>query len=265
MKIMDYLRFKKIYVGLAIFFVCGALSISGQSIAPKLVDRPITIKMEHQPLGNVFRELIYSYHVQIGFEESVLDRDHDDYIFETNASPYSSLPDQTTANGQRVSLTIERTFYPKEHWFTVNVKDEPLGKVLDLITKQLPNYKWEINDDIINFIPVSGRDVRYKNLLELKVGEFTVEKGNPLGTIRNNLLALPEIVTFLRNNKIHSSAWRGDIEYVLKPLPMSIKLENIYFRDLLNRITKLKGSGGWILRHTTHNALPGQEFIDIQI
>lgn len=43
---------------------------------PPLKDRRITIRMESQPLGTVFRYLMEKYDIPIGFEQSVLDRDH---------------------------------------------------------------------------------------------------------------------------------------------------------------------------------------------
>src|ERR687883_495587 len=76
-----------ICVSLVMILIAGVSSVRGQEKKPGLKDKRITIKMNKKPLFDVFMRLIYDYDVAIGFEESTLDSEHDDYQFETNV-PY---------------------------------------------------------------------------------------------------------------------------------------------------------------------------------
>ena len=52
-------------------FLIGTFSAFGQEKETDLKDKQITIKMDKQPLGLVFRYLMENYDVPIGFEQSI--------------------------------------------------------------------------------------------------------------------------------------------------------------------------------------------------
>lgn len=214
--------------------------------------------MEHQPLGNIFRELMFNYDIAIGFEESVLDREHNDFAFETR------LPERKVITNIN-EMYIPRHFYVKGHWITLNVENEGIEEVFDQIVGQMENYKWEINDDVVNIYPVRGRDKRYEELLKLNIQHFQMEKGEQLKEIRRNLLGLSELIKFLGKNEIYTNGSRGDMENLRVPLTVELKFSNLNLRDLLNKISKAK-RGGWILqRHKVWIGDGNKEFIDIVI
>ena len=105
--------------------------------------------------------LINKYDIAIGFEESSLDRTHRRYYFETNI-PTDEL--KAEYSGDKVMVGSMPPF--SENLISVDFKDAKLSEVLDCIVKQMANYKWEINDQVVNITPVNGRDLRLKELLE---------------------------------------------------------------------------------------------------
>lgn len=220
----------------------------------------VTVKMEHQPLGKVFRKLIFEYGVRIGFEESVLDSTHRDFDFETSELP-GMRPARVSPNGPL--MTIDREFDTKGHWITINAEGTPLQEVLDSIVAQMKNYRWELNDGVINIYPLEGRDARYADLLNLKISHYKANKGGSAGLLRNFIFELPEVIQFLAENKIFSTYQRR--EFDSRPLKTDIELSNMSLRTVLNDIAKAKGEGGWIVRLNKLFVTPGKEFIEIEI
>jgi hypothetical protein len=250
------------------------LVISGLGISQErqldLKNRRITIKMETQPLGNVFKYLMENYDIPIGFEESTLDRGRPDFKF------YANLPGQPQNKSQSddgVGFTWTykgRIFKAKKYPITLDAENERLEEVFDKIVGQMENYKWEINDGVVNIFPAKGRDERFKKLMGMNVQRFTLEKGKTVEDITTNLLSLPELVRFLEGNKlIFLGVRNGTSTDVLKaqygrPIDVRIVFSNMTFRDLLNRITKIK-RGGWVLRWLWNSSTARWENIDIDI
>jgi hypothetical protein len=234
-----------------VLIICFCSSISfGQEKERDLKDQRITIKMDKQPLGVVFRELMVKYDVPIGFEESALDRDHNDFNFETNI-PYDIQREYQSADKSlRVTVTKENLFTPKMHWISINIKNGKLSNVLDAVVLQMDNYKWEINDEVINIYPIKGRDERYRRILETTVQNFALSQSQPkLWLIRNKIIELPEWRSFLSENNLYCSFYRESLDNLTRKLSGDINLSNLTFRELLNKITKVK-RGGWILKQS---------------
>jgi hypothetical protein len=237
----------------------------------QLKDKRITIKMEKQPLGKVFRHLIVNYDVPIGFEESILDRDHNDYEFETNL-PYPGEKTYESLNGStRITIQKERGFIVEKHWFTVNAEDEKLEDVLNSIVGQMNNYKWEINDGVVNIFPIKGRDERYKRLLDVNIKNYNLEienhnskTGMAIFEIRNRIFELPEVIEFLNENKFYYSDYRESIDNHDRKLFVEVNFSNLTFKELLNKITKIK-RGGWILKTNDLFGTKEKEYIEMRI
>ena len=253
-----------------IFFLAGTFSISGREKESDLKDKRITIRMEQQPLGVVFKYLMENYDIPIGFEESTLDRGRPDFKF------YANLPGQPqnktqSAGGVGFTWTYRgRIFKAKKYPITLNAENERLVEVFDKIVEQMENYKWEINDGVVNIFPAKGRDERFEKLMGMNVQRFILEKGKTVEDITTNLLSQPELKRFLEDNKLIFLGIRyGTATFVLKaqygrPLDVKMDFSNLTFRDLLNKITKIK-RGGWVLKWLWNSSPPGWEYIDIDI
>lgn len=244
------------------------LSTFGQEKRGSLEDQIITIQMDKQPLGVVFRYLMETYNIPIGFEQSILDRNHSDYSFLTNLPAVGKTEIEDVSKGIELSVTVERVFSVKEHPITVKINDGKLSEVFDKIVSQMKNYKWEINDGVINIFPINGRDERFKELLETKIEKFELAKGNTVKGITITIMTLREFGSWRRKNKLHFNPARTGASILLeaqygRKLDSSMNFYNLNFRELLNKITKIK-KGGWILKWESVSE-NGVENIDLDI
>ncbi len=84
-----------------------------------------------------------------------------------------------------------------------------------------------------------------------------------------NIVLLPEFRNFMNENNFHFSNIREGTNFVIKAqygrtLNEEMDFSNLTFRDLLNKITKIK-KGGWILKWRYVLKTTGKELIDIDI
>ncbi|HKG14542.1 MAG TPA: hypothetical protein VKB12_14535 [Pyrinomonadaceae bacterium] len=232
-----------------------------------LKDKRITITMEAQPLGVVFRYLMENYDIPIGFEESVLDREGPEYGFATNM-PSTAKHEMRSGDVKFTTTALPPGFEGGRHAITLYIEDGSVEEVFTRIVEQMDNYKLEINDDVVNIFPVKGRDKRFEKLLETRIKRFTLEGGKTVEDITTNIQALPEIRSFLRDNKLHFTGVRQGMNFVLaaqygRRIEAGMDFSDLTFRDLLNRITKVK-RGGWRLEWKWITG-KGEEHIDIDI
>jgi hypothetical protein len=250
-------------------YAAGASPVFGQEKETDLKDKRISIRMEKQPLGLIFRYLMENYDVPIGFEESVLDRGYSDYDFEVNL-PAVAKHTMASADGRITATTkSERAFKATLHPITVNVENGRVEEVFTQIVKQMENYTWEINGGVVNIFPIKGRDERFKNLLEINISRFTLERGQTVGDITTKIMSLDEFLRFMYDNKLLFSGVREGANFVLKAqygrrLDVGMDFSHLTFRDLLNKITKIK-RGGWVLKWRGISKRTGGEHINIDI
>ncbi|MGQ0541663.1 MAG: hypothetical protein ACT4O9_07425 [Blastocatellia bacterium] len=136
---------------------------------------------------------------------------------------------------------------------------------MNSIVKQMQNYSWEINDDVVIIFPIRGRDKRLERLLDVKVPSFAVGMGADVGSIQAELmLFLPEFEKFLAENNLDCRTDRPGSSFNSRILPDSMGFTDLTFKQLLNAIKKSK-RGGWILQIKTLKDKPGKEFVEILI
>lgn len=248
-------------------FLIGISPGLGQKNEVDLQGRRITIQMEMQALGTVFAYLMKKYEIPIGFEESILDRGHSDYYFWTNL-PCIGVDTNKSANGVSKNETSEQGFFETKHPITVRISNGKLSDVLDQIVEQMKNYKWEINDGVVNIFPLRGRDERFKDLLETNIASYSLADGKTVDDISRSILKLPEFGRWSSKNKLEFLPLRSGVVYILnqqygRRLDNSMSFSNLRFRKLLNEVTKIK-KGGWILKWNGFSA-NGEERIDLDI
>ncbi|MEO6393794.1 MAG: hypothetical protein ABIP75_18220 [Pyrinomonadaceae bacterium] len=203
--------------------------------------------MANQSIYEAFNRLIVDYDLSIGFEQSMLDKKHDDYQFEVNV-PYEG------AGEQRSDGTKSNDFlgFPKikGHFITVDYKAGRLEDVLNDIFRQMKNYSWTISDDMIEIFPIRGRDSIIMNLMNLHISEFMLGAGTKLLNIKSDLIHLPEVQAFLARNDVEAETGVG-VWYTERYLKEEKKYSAISLKDLLNGIVKIK-RGGWIVKRSLH-------------
>jgi hypothetical protein len=255
---------------LGLAFICvttmlllNSAAAEGQSNTGELKGKRLTIHKRNETVANVFAYLIIDCDVPIGFEESTLDRNHNDFDFETNL-PYERKRVAVSADGQtRISVTIQRVIEEKPR-LTIDVENVPLAKVLDTIVAQMNNYKWEIHDGVVDIFPVFGRDKRFEELLSTNIETFVLTNPFHIFDIRTRLIHLPEVENFLKTNNIHMSDLRESIFNQERKLSTDLNFSGLNLRDLLNKITNLK-RGGWILKKSDAFGTKDKEYFEIDI
>lgn len=248
-----------------IIFSLGHVCIAGQEKFSDLKDKRITTRMENAPFGDIIDFLINNYDVAIGFEESILDRDHNDYDFDTNL-PFTRNKKLISSDGNtQISVTTKRIYKVEKNRFTIYAVNERLEDVLNKIIKQMKFYNWEINDGVVNIFPSQGRDVKFENFLKTNVKRFVMKENDRIGFIRTSILFLPEFKSFLSKNELNIISYRsGLLDGLDRGLPAKLDFSNITFKELLNRATKVK-RGGWILKQSDKLREKDKEFIEIDI
>jgi hypothetical protein len=221
--------------------------------------------MEQMRVGTVFDFLIAAYDIPIGFEQSINDRDHEDYRFAANEFVHVELnPDGS------LKLYPGYKAPPNAHPINIDVRNKRLTDVLDIIVRQMKNYAWEINDGVDNIFPTTGRDERFARLLKMHIGKFGLTRGELVKDITNKIALLPEFDQFLSDTHLvfYGGSPRTGADFVLerqygRPLIENMTFSDLTFRELLNRITKSK-KGAWIL-NWKWVAANGEEVFDIDI
>lgn len=247
------------------------LVISGIGICQEksivLKDKRITVRTEKIPFGRVLDYLISTYDIPIGFEQSMLDRDNSDYRFSANPPGVAQYPLEIVDGV--LKLPAQTDFRAPLHPVTLDAENERLEDVLNEIVKQIENYRWEINDGVVNIYPIKGRDKRFEKLLDLRIKRFTFEKAGPVWRLTTNIQALPEFSAFMVEHNLRFNGGRSGPEGALqemygRKIDAGLDVSNLKFRDLLNKITKNK-KGGWVLKWRFISKKTGEEFIDIDI
>lgn len=253
------------FLNLTLIFLAGTFNAFGQGT--ELEDKRVTLKVKDQSVRLIFHYLMSNYGIPIGFEESMLDRNNSDFYFITNPSPSKLLLEDNRSI--KLNAKLDQFFKPKVYPISVNIDEGKLEDVLNQVVKQMKNYKWEINDGVVNIFPIKDRDERFKELLEQNIKEFNLEKGQTVEDITTKLLSSQKVLEFLKTNNLVFTGIRNGNESVIKAqygraINEEINFSNLTLKELLNKITKIK-KGGWILKWKWISDKTGKEYIDIDI
>lgn len=156
----------------------------------------------------------------------------------------------TLAVEYRVPIGIEVAFnHNDEARLSFDVKNESLRKILDLICRQEPAYRWEVRDGVINFVPTRSTDQFLSKLLDTHVSRFAPEKGLNKFGLRNVVADLPEVKKFLYLNDVTVSR----LEYPTYPSVYSkgdsdLSISNTNVRGVLNKIIRDSEHKLWIIK-----------------
>lgn len=254
-----------IFARVLIAIVCVVIPITffAQSQVSTVEKRSVTIQVDRVPLGVVFSKLMFDYGVNIGYEESELDRDHLDYDFDVNVPPEWAVSTTNLSNGMSIQSSSRRVFPATSNLISLELVDRPLSEALDNVVEQMSNYRWEVSDGVVNIVPSKGRDDVNRQFLELKISKCSLPKETAIRFIKYNIGNLPEVRAFLQKHDLAFSMTQLFIGDPKKPIGKEINFENIRMLDLLNEISKVKG-GGWSLEQQIGKGT-GRKFLDLDI
>lgn len=131
---------------------------------------------------------------------------------------------------------------------------QPLGSslrdVLDGIVKSDPQYRWIVEDKVINVVPAADELA----LLKTRIREFKVEDAVWPGSAMSKLMATPEVRASLNKLGLNEALKAGSF-----PAPQSRKVgrtvqcSNVTLRQALNVIARTFGNAVWFYRENHCN------------
>jgi hypothetical protein len=143
----------------------------GQKSEPNILNQRVELHMTKMTLLSALSTLSVDWRIPIGFEAD-FERDVSDFCLAIN-----------------------------ECKLNLDYKGELKG-ALDLIIRQYPEYKWEFQDGVINFVSLNKRDPFLEKLLDTHIGSFTHKWGVDKFELRDSVLTLPEIKDLLGSENI---------------------------------------------------------------
>jgi hypothetical protein len=136
----------------------------------------------------------------------------------------------------------------------------PRGTVSDLlnaILAKIPGYHWTEADGVVNVMP----DKNVNSLLEVPIRHFVLHDAAP-SDIRATVLSLPEVKTWLVRNKVSERSLVSTISANNDSGPrLSLIMDKVKLREILNRIAKTPGLHAWTLSRYGS----GRQYVSISI
>jgi hypothetical protein len=214
---MKRLRLASFIFCLAMAFTLSTLHSFGQTPEDDLTSKPIEVHLKNATLIYVLSKISMEHRVPMGLEYSTTDK--------------------------------------KEPKLNIDVKNGTLRDVLDSIVEQEPIYRWEVRDGVINFTPIQARERFFEKLLDTRISQFVPKKGISKFELRNTLVDLPEVKTFLEAENI-TVIKLGDYVYhpsIYSNDEVDLSIFNTDVRGVLNNIVRESEHKLWVLGWRTEN------------
>lgn len=195
----------------AIVLMLSASYSFAQSSKEDLTSQPITIRLTNATLIYALETLSVDHRIPIGIESSSDDR-------------------------KNLVLNIDTS------------NGGTLSDVLNSIVEQVPIYRWEVRDGVINIVPNQSRDPFLEKLLSTHIDKFTPKPGITKFDIRNTLADLPEVHSLLEENKITLFKYGDHVYYpsiYTKEVDLSISDTDV--RGVLNKVVRDSEHKLWVV------------------
>jgi hypothetical protein len=115
-----------------------------------------------------------------------------------------------------------------------------LREALDAIVVADPRYRWQVEDGIINLMPVRGEP----ELLDTRIAEFYLENAVSVLAALSRLLELPEVRQRRIELGLKSGLQFGGLQSP-NPRRLTVHLQDVTLREALNAIARAHGYGVW--------------------
>ncbi len=146
----------------------------------------------------------------------------------------------------------------------LNVTDATLRGVLDAVVSAEPEYSWNVDEGVVNFVPRDNEPL----LLRTTVSRLEVREVEPNEALFQ-LLALPEVDKVARAELGLHTVTGGPYAFMMdgsksERKKVSLSLTNVTVREALNAIGRAHGSAVWILVKQDDCGLSnGRKFFDL--
>jgi hypothetical protein len=125
-----------------------------------------------------------------------------------------------------------------------------LGDLLAAIVLASPDYKWRVDDGVVNLLPAGN----IPQLLQVRIGNLSIHGANSTEEVIGKLLALPEVKS--RAAELHLNTGLrfvtgGGPNRLGKPdEKFQVRLSDVTLLQALNSIVRQRGHGVWAYRET---------------
>ncbi|MGD9587616.1 MAG: hypothetical protein AB7Q37_10395 [Pyrinomonadaceae bacterium] len=147
------------------------------------------------------------------------------------------------ATEHQIPIGIEIVPPVQDLKLSFSVEDGTLKDLLNLVASSVPNYEWEIADDVINFLPTS----RHETILQAIVSQYETKERNGL-VLRQSITDLPEVRRAMKEQRIkpfHLSS--GPLNGMIMPDNFAMRLKDVTVRTILNEIAKRSSNKYWVI------------------
>jgi hypothetical protein len=123
-----------------------------------------------------------------------------------------------------------------------------LRQILDEIVTADPDYRWEVEDGVVNLLPIKG----VPELLTLWIASFDSGEATGVRTAETFLFALPEVrkreAELGFDQALYGSGLGGIVPGAPPPPKLDVHVENVTLLEALNALVRMHKHGIWIYR-----------------
>ena len=129
----------------------------------------------------------------------------------------------------------------------LEIKNSRLSDILDELVRQAPDYRWDLNDGVINFTPIQERDPFILKALNTRIVSFGPRRGMSRLQLRNAITELPELDKLLKSNNISALNFGTSPDTIHFRLEVDLSIANTDLRGVLNNIVRKNDDKFWVI------------------
>lgn len=148
-----------------------------------------------------------------------------------------------------IPIGIEVASRDKSREIKIELQSATVREALDAVVAYDPRYEWRVEGGVINFAPKSDRDDFVRDVLETTLRHFAIKEKTSLFTLKENILALPEVKAKLDQARVtpNASTFFGLGEMYEVGKGFTLQMSNATLREALNRIIRTSETRFWVL------------------
>jgi len=126
---------------------------------------------------------------------------------------------------------------------SIKVADGTVADIVRELVGRMPDYKWQVIDDVLNVMPRQPRNT----VLDVRIHTLRLRRCAPVD-FSHAIASIPEVKRWLKENRVVEQtliAVVGHVEFPPSEPRISIEARDLTLREALNRIVKTPGLLRW--------------------
>jgi hypothetical protein len=142
-----------------------------------------------------------------------------------------------------VPIGLEVLYPDRDAKADINIVSGNLKDILDALIQAFPGYKWSVENDIVEILPVGFQET----ILDVSVSEYKTDLRNEFG-LRKSITDLPEVRKKLNEMEIEPFlVVLGSSSAVIVDKGFSLRMRNETVRAILSELAKNSINRYWIV------------------